>query len=232
MRRQGHFQIGFVHEAGGNIPAHDEIVNVLQKLLKTRIQLVQIGDHGYAGSTCPTSGDGRGLSVVAIHVKGSRIHDPLAIQMGRLQGDPLIAPAKHGPLAPAVDQYERLGARSSVNGDDLGFYARTGERFLMQSRRGVVAQNFQHIESTCPSADKPPLRSLPGPRQHVGRMIFNFGTACGVICEGDEGVGRVQAHTDKVNLGRLRHLASVNGETHGPLGNPKTLVYLARFVLQ
>ena len=61
--------------------------------------------------------------------------------MGRLEGDSLIAPAKDGPLTAAVDQYERLLARSSLNCDDPRLYACAGERFLMQNRRSVVAQD-------------------------------------------------------------------------------------------
>ena len=162
-------------------------------------------------------------------MQGLGIHNPLRDpDRHRLQGNALIAPAKHGSFAPAVDQYERLRARSSLNGDDLGLYACAGECLLMKSRRSVVAQ-----DSDVARRHAPVLTSHDGgcdlaPRQNVGRTVFNFGTPFRVICEGNERVCRVQAHTDKVNLGRLSHLASVNAA----LRNPKTFVHLARLVFQ
>jgi hypothetical protein len=107
----------------------------------------------------------------------------LAIQIVRLQGNPLIPPAKYGSLAPAVDEYERLRACASWNGDDLHLHACTVKRFSMKSRSGIVTE-YPHVAGR----HAPVLtghhcgRDLTS-RQHVGGTIFNFGTTCRVICE-------------------------------------------------
>jgi hypothetical protein len=167
-------------------------------------------------------------------VKGSRIHDPLAIQIAGFQGNALVPPAKYSPLAPAIDEYERLRACASGNGDDLHFHACTGKCFSMKSRSGIIAK-YPHVAGR----HAPVLtshhcgRDLTS-RQHVGGTIFNFGTTYGIFCESDERVCGVQANADKVNLGRFRHYASVNGgcQSGWALGCPKAFMNPARLVFQ
>ena len=49
MTTQGFSRSGFLHQPAGKIPAHDEVVDMHQKLFDTWIELIEIGDHGYSG---------------------------------------------------------------------------------------------------------------------------------------------------------------------------------------
>ena len=163
-----------VHKTAREIAADDEVVDVYQKLFDAWINLVQIGDYGNASGTSPTGCQGCCCSVVAIDVKGSRIHDPFAVEIAGLKNKPLVAPAKHRALTAVIDQDKGLWAVAAWDSDELCFHTGAGKGFAMKGRGNVVAQL-----SYIPSAQSPVLtgddsgRDLSS-RQQGRSLVFNL----------------------------------------------------------
>src|SRR5207302_2264757 len=83
QRGQGLAQIRFVHEPPRNIPAGDEVADILQKRFDARINFIQISDNRDAGGPGPACGYDRSSSIVPIHVKCTRFGDPFAPKLDR-----------------------------------------------------------------------------------------------------------------------------------------------------
>jgi hypothetical protein len=68
---------------------------------------------------------------VAVNMKRSSIHDPLAIEIGRQKDKPLIPSTEYRSLARTVDKYQGLRADASRNYRELRLHACLGKRFVM-----------------------------------------------------------------------------------------------------
>ncbi len=97
-------QISLSHQPARKVSADDEVVDILEQLLHARIDLIQIGDNRYPGLTSPGRRHGRRGRIIAIDKQSTRIHDPVALKIVRLQNKPFIPAAKHRPLSCTIDE--------------------------------------------------------------------------------------------------------------------------------
>ena len=129
---QRHFQIGFPGKATRHVPAHDEVIDVLQQVFDAGVKLIEIGNDRDAGSAGPDRCLRRSLCIVSIDVQCARLGDPCGLQMRSFQGNALISAAQYRTLATAVDQDERLRAGCFWHGDEMGFHSLAEKGFLVQ----------------------------------------------------------------------------------------------------
>ncbi len=207
---EGFFEVGLAHEAGGEVAADDEVVDVGEEVFDVGVELVEVGDDGDSGGAGPGGGEGGGGGVVAVDVEGAGVDDPVAVEIGGVEGEAFVAAAEDGALAFGVDEDEGLGAGSAGDGDDAGFDAGVGEGFAMEGGGEVVAE-FADVAG----AQAPVLAGDDGGRdlsagEGADGGVFGLGAAGGVGGERDNGVGGVQSDADKVNLRRFRHGFTVN----------------------
>ncbi len=223
------FEVGLRHQPAREVAAHNQIVNLLQQLVHPRIHLIDIRDHAHARRACPSGRHRRRCRVVPIDVQRVRIDNPIALQLVRLKDKPLIPSAEHRPLAPAVDNDQRLRAGATCHRDQPRLDARAGKLPAMQCRRVIIAQ-LPHI----PGAHSPGLtrnhggRNLPS-RQHIRRAVLHLGTGRGKALKRNQRVRGIQPHADQINLGQLRHIVTVNG---GIASRPPPCHILARVKLR
>jgi hypothetical protein len=204
-------QVFFCHEPAWKISTHNQIVDVLEKLLHTRIKLIQIANHGNARSASPSRRHGRRSGIMTIDVQSPRIHDPFAVEVGRQKNKPLIPSTENRSLARAVDKYQGLRADASRNYRELRLHPCTRKLFMMQLRSLVVAQ-LSHISCThSPLLTRNHGRCHLASRQNIRQTVLNLRTTRRVIGEGDQCVNRIQPDADKVHLRQFRHILTVNG---------------------
>ena len=208
---QGFAQVRLRHQAARKVSADDQVINLFNQLFHAGIEIVQIGNHRNAGGTGPASSLKRCGRIVTINVQQARIHNPLALQVARLQRNPPIAPAQHGAFAHAVHQNQRLRAGASRSGNDLRLDPRARKFLAMQQGRVVLAE-LSHVAR--PHA--PVLASHYGRRhlaagQHRCGTVFNLGTTFRKCRERDERVGGVQSNADQLHLRRFSHIFTING---------------------
>ena len=143
-------------------------------------------------------------------MEGAGVDDPVAVEVGGVEGEALVAAAEDGALAFGVDEDEGLGAGCAGDGDDAGFDTGVGEGFAMEGGGEVVAE-FADVAG----AEAPVLAGDDGggdlsAGEGADGGVFGLGAAGGVGGERDDGVGGVEADADKVDLRRFRHGFTVN----------------------
>jgi len=198
-------KVGLRHEAAGEVPADDEVVDVFEELVYAWVQLVEIGDDGDAGGAGPAGGHGCDGGIVSIDVEGSCVDDPFAVEAGGLKIEPLVAPPEDGALAFAVDEDEGLAAGAVWNGDDLGLDAGAGELFAMK-RCGVVvaeAAYVSRLQAPLLAGDDGACDLAAG--EDVRGAELNLGAGEGIAGEGDYCVRGIEPDADQVDLRQFRH---------------------------
>jgi hypothetical protein len=197
---EGSFEVGVGHEAGGKVAADDEVVDIFEEVFDAGVELVEVADDGDACGLGPACGDGCGGGVVAVDVEGAGVDDRLAIEVGGLEDEAVVAAAEDGALAVGIDEDEGLGAGSAGDGGDMGFYAGVGEGFVVQGCGSVVAE-FADVAR----AQAPVLAGDDGGRdlsagKDAGAGVFGLRASGGVGWERDNGIGSVEADADEVDL--------------------------------
>ena len=144
MRRRALFEIGLASEASGEVAADDEVVDVFDEVFDAGIDFVEVGDDGDACGAGPACGEGGGGGFVAIDVKGAGVDDPVAIEIGGLEEEALVAAAEDGALAAAINEDEGLRAGGIRDGDEAGVDAGADECAAMQ-RGGIVVAELADI---------------------------------------------------------------------------------------
>ena len=140
MRRRARLEIGFVHQAAGEILAHDQIVDVGDEFLDAGIGVIQIGDDGNVRQHAPSGGlRGRG-GVVAIDVQHASIHDPFAAKIGGLKNHLFVALTDDRALAGSIDEDDVVQARAPGTVTIRASAPDAAEGVLVQARRIVVAE--------------------------------------------------------------------------------------------
>jgi len=141
---EGLFEIGLGCETRGKVAGHDEVVDVGDECFDVRVELIEIGDDGDAGFTGPGGGEDGGFGVVSVDMEGAGVDDPLAVEIGGVEGETFVAADEDGALALGVDEDEGLRAGGAGDGDDAsvdtGFGAGMGEGFAMEGAGEVVAE--------------------------------------------------------------------------------------------
>ncbi len=90
---QGFFEVWLSHEAGREVAADDEVVDVFDEVFDAGVELVEVGDDGDSGFAGPSCCEGCGGGVVAIDVEGPGVDDPVAVEVGGLEDEALVAAA-------------------------------------------------------------------------------------------------------------------------------------------
>ena len=211
---EGFFEVGLVGEAGGEVAADDEVVDVFEEGVDAGVELVEVGDDGDSGFAGPAGGEGGGGGVVAVDVEGAGVDDPVALEVGGLEDEAFVAAAEDGALAFGVDEDEGLGAGGAGDGDDAGVdtgWAGVGEGFAVEGGGEVVAElaDVAGLNAPVLAGDYGGGDLSAGEGADGG--VFGLGAAGGEFGEGDDGVGGVEAYSDEIDLGRGGHLVIVNG---------------------
>ena len=128
-----------------------------------------------------------------------------------VDGQTLILPPKHRPLAAAVDQDQRLQAPGSGDGGDPRLHSSPGEGLVVQPG-GIVVTQLADVACAHP----PLLAGDHGRRdlaagQHAGIAVLHLGTGSGIGVERDQRVGRVQSDADQIHFWQFLHHFTVNG---------------------
>src|SRR6266478_2888351 len=197
---QGFFQIVFCREAFGNVPASDEEIDALQERFHTGIEFVQISNYGNAGGAGPARRCSCRSRIVSIDVKGARVNDPFLLEFFGTQGQAVVPFPKDSAFAGVVDQDEGLLAGTARSHEEMSFDAGS-RKFRAVQFCGAVVANFADVTR----AQSPLLASNHGggdlaARQHLRRTKLDFGTARGIVVDGNECVGGVEANSDDVEL--------------------------------
>jgi hypothetical protein len=104
------------------------------------VGVIEIGDHEHASFAGPAGGESGSGSIVTIDVKGAGVDDPVAVELGWLEGEALVAAAEDGTLAGAIDEDERAGAGGAGNIDEVGVDAGAKELVRVEAGGVVVAE--------------------------------------------------------------------------------------------
>src|SRR5579885_762070 len=137
---QSFFEIDFAGEAAGEITAYDGVVNIFKQLFYSGIEFIEISDYRDACAARP-AGRERGCSgVMAVDEKRARMDHPFAIEVARLQHEPLVFAAEHGALACAINQNQRLRACAAGDCDELRFNSGFGKGLAVKIGCAVVAK--------------------------------------------------------------------------------------------
>src|SRR3981189_3751356 len=203
----GLFEGGLGQEAGGKVAGDDEVVDVGDEGFDVWVELVEIGYDGDVGGAGPGGGEDGGFGVVAVDVEGSGVDDPVAVEVGRVEGETgfRIAANEDGALALGVDEDEGLGAGSAWDGDDAGLNAGVREGFSMEGGGEVVAEL-----ADVAGAEAPVLAGDYGggdlaAGEDGGGGVFDLGASRGVGGKRDDGVGGVEAYADEDHLRAVCH---------------------------
>ena len=133
---------------------------------------------------------------MAVDVEGAGVGDPLALKIGRVEDDALVATAEDGALSLVVDEDEGLGAGDSGGGDDVSFDAGVGEGFAMESGGEVVAEFADVTGAQTPLLTGDDRGGDLSAGEGAEGGVFGLGAAGGIGRERDDGVGGVQAYAD------------------------------------
>lgn len=197
--RERFLQIIRRRELARNVAAGDEVIHVGQKRFDARIQLVEVGDDRNAGGARPSRGLGGGCRVVAVKMKRARSGDPVALKLFGAEREAMVTPPKHGALAGVVNKNERLLARAFGGSEKMRLDAEA-RKFRGVERGRAVSADLADVAR----AESPLLAcddgggGLPA-GQNRGRTNFDFGAARGIVRDGDQRVGGVEAHADEVD---------------------------------
>jgi len=199
------FQVGFLHEATGDVSAGDEIVDGLQECFHSRVKIIHIGDDGNFGSAGPARRCGGSDSIVSIDVKSAGVDDPVLLEFFGAQGEAIVTFPENGAFAGVVDEDESLLAGAAGGGEEVGFDAGTS-KFGAMEYGGVVVTDFADVAR----AQTPLLAGDHGggdlaAGQDLRGAKFDFGAAGGIVCDGNESVGGVEADADDVEHRGVRH---------------------------
>ena len=208
---EGAFEVGLLHETGGEVAGDDGVVDVGEELFDAGVELVEVGDDGDIGLAGPASGLGGGGGVVAVDVEGAGVDDPLALEVGGLEDEAGfgVAADEDGALAFGVDEDEGLGAGCSGDGDDTGFDAGVGEGLAMKGGGEIVAELADVAGLEAPELAGDDSGGDLSAGEDGGGGVFDFGAADGVFGERDDGVGGVEAYAYEVDLGGGLHVFMV-----------------------
>ena len=186
-------------ELAGNVSAGDEVIHIGQKCFDAGIEFVKVGDDGNVGGTRPSGGLGSGSGIVAVEMKRTRVDDPVAVKLFRAESEAMVAAPEDGALAGVVNENERLLAGAIGRGEKMRFDAKTRE-FGGVQRGGAVSADFADVAR----AETPLLASNDGggglaAGENGGGTNFDFGAARGVVRDGNQCVGGVEADADEVD---------------------------------
>ena len=197
---EGFLEVGFGHEAAGEVAADDEVVDFLEEVFDAWVELVEVGDDGDAGFACPGGGEGCGGGVVAVDVEGAGVDDPIAVEVGGLEDESLVAAAEDGAFAAGVDEDEGLGAGAAGDCDELGLDAGVGEGFAVEGGGCVVAELADVAGGHAPvlTGDNGGCDLAAG--EYGDGVVLDLGAAGRVVGEGDDGIGGVEPDADEVDL--------------------------------
>lgn len=208
-------------ELAGNVAAGDEVVHVGEKRFDAGIKFVEVGDDGNAGGARPRGGSGSGCGVVAVEMKRAGVDDPIAVKFFGAERKAMVAAPEDGALAGVINEDEGLLAGAVGRGEEMRFDAEAG-KFGGVERGGAVSANFADVtraESPLPAGDDGGGGLAAG--ENGGGANFDFRAARGIVRDGNERVGGVEADADEVDgLGVLRvrggrHLAGVTVKEEG-----------------
>jgi hypothetical protein len=193
-------EVGFGGEASGKVAADDEVVDVSEEIVDVGVEFIEVGDDRNVGGASPGGGEDGGFGIVAVDMEGAGVDDPLALQVGGMEGDAFVAAAEDGALASGVDEDEGLGADSAGNCNDASVDTSVREGFAVEGGGEVVAE-FTDVAS----AKAPMLAGYDSgcdlsAGEGADGGVFGLGAADGVAGERDDRVGGVETHADEVNL--------------------------------
>ncbi len=131
--------------------------------------------------------------------------DPIALEFFRTQRQAVVAFPKDGALAAVIDKDEGLLAGTAGRGEKMGFDAEA-RKFRAVQLGGDVVADFADV--TC--AQAPLLAGNHGGRdlaagQHFRGTKFDLRAARGIVRDGNQRVGGVEADADYIHFGRIRH---------------------------
>jgi hypothetical protein len=206
------FEVGLGHEARGKVATDDAVVDFGEEIFDVGIELVEIGDDRDVGFAGPGGGENGGFGVVAVKVESAGVDDPLAIEVGGMEGETVVAAAEDGALALGVDEDEGLGAGGAGNGDDAGVDAGASVRegFAVESGGEVVAEFADVTGAEAPVLAGNDRCGNLSAGEGADGGVFGLGAARGVGGERNYGVCCVEANADKVDLRHFRHESNVN----------------------
>ena len=212
-------------ELAGDVAAGDEIVHVREKGFDAGIEFVEVGDDGNAGGSRPRGGLRGGGGVVAVEMKCAGVDDPVALKLFGAEREAVVAPPEDGALAGVVNKNEGLLAGAVGRGEEVRFDAEAGE-FGGVERGGAVSADFADVAR----AESPLLAGGDGggglsAGENGGGANFDFVAARGIVRDGNQRVGGVEADADEVDgLGVL----CVRGGGHRAGGNVNEVVRIAK----
>ena len=198
---EGLFEVRLGHEAAGKVTAGDEEVDIAEKIFDAGIELVEVGDDRDAGGAGPGRGDRGGGGVVAIDVESAGGNDPVAVEIGGLQDEAIVAPAEDGAFAAAIDEDDGLSAGAAGNGEDARFDAGMGEGVAMDGG-GVVFAEFTDVaglQTPALAGDDGGGHLAAGKNADVAEL--DLGAADGEVDDGDDCVCGVEANADEIDHG-------------------------------
>jgi hypothetical protein len=195
-------QIGLAGEAARDVAADNEVVDFFDQALDARIKFVEISDNRDACFSRPGGcGDGcRG--VVSVEMDGARVGDPFLVEIVGQEREAIVALPQDGSLAGVFDEDERLLARAGRGSNDSGFYTGFAE-FPGMEGGGIVVAEFADVTR----AEAPKLTGdhgrgdLPA-GQDGGGADLNLGAGSGILRNGDQGIGGVEADAHNVDWHR------------------------------
>ncbi len=180
-------------------------VDALQEGFHAGVEFIYVGDDGNAGGARPARGRNCCGGIVSIDVKGAGIDDPISVEFLGAQSQAVVAFPENGAFTGVIDEDEGLLAGAIGCGEEMSLDA-VARKFGAVQFGGAVVADFADVAR----AQSPLLASNHGggnlsAKQDFRRAEFDFGAPLGIVCDGDESVGGVEAHTDHVNLCRARH---------------------------
>src|SRR5579859_924454 len=183
-------------ELAGNVAAGDEVVDVEQKRFDAGIEFVEVGDDRNACGAGPSGGLRGGGGVVAVKMKCAGADDPVAQEFLGTQSEAMIAPPEDGALAGIVDENESLLAGAIGRSEEMRFDPES-RKFRGVERGGAVSTDFAHVAR----AESPLLAGHDGSGglaagQNGGGADFDFGAPRGIVRDGYQRVGGVEADAD------------------------------------
>ena len=199
-RRQRFLQIFVSRQFAGDIAAGNQIIDMGQEGLHTRVEFVQVRDHRNARGARPRRGLCRRCRVMTVNVKGTGIDDPIAIEFLGTQFQTIIALPEDRAFAKIVHKNKRLLAVTVRNGKEMRFHAGAC-KFSAMDGGGMVVADLADV----PCAQSPLLASDNGAGdlssgQDHGRANFNLGAALGEMCDGNQRVRGVEPYTNEIDF--------------------------------
>ena len=186
-------------ELAGNVAAGDEVVHVGEKRFDAGIQFVEVSDDGNAGCSRPIRGLSCGGGVVAVKMKRAGVDDPVAQKLFGAQREAMVAAPEDGAFAGVVDENEGLLAGAIGSGEKMRFDAEAG-KFCGVKRGGAVSTDFADVAR----AESPLLAGDDGggglsAGKNRGGTNLDFRAARGIVRDGNQRVGGVEADADEVD---------------------------------